>query len=341
MDRIRPFTQDDLPQVARLYQQIFGGGVLSSFEPLESYFQEVFFESPSSDHTLPSLIYETDIQRIAGFLGVLPRRFTLNGRSLKAAVSTQLMVDDRSRHRLGALKLLQAFFAGPQEFSFTDGANEASRRTWMALGGADIPIYSLCWTRQLEPCEDGQETAPRLIEEDLNMPTLLDNLPRLTRQYSLSPEYDAAALSWLLGLAKEKKKHGVLHKRVLHNAEGIEGWYVYYLNAGGASQVLQLVASPQSFSAVLDQLFRSLRGQGAAAVSGRLDPRYLHEYSRQQCQFSAGSAVLARASVPGLLEAIYRGDAMLSRLEGEWWTCFNEFITGPRPARESGARTIP
>lgn len=341
MDRIRALTEDDIPQVAALYQRVFGGGVQASLQPLTDYFHDVFFENPWNDRELSSWVYETETRTIAGFLGVIPRRFHLRGRSLQAAVSTQLMVDDSSRHRLAALKLLQTFFAGPQEFSFTDGANDASRRTWKALGGVDIPIYSLCWTRLLGPSqEEVPEVAPGFLEEDLDVPTLLENLPRLTRHLSLRPEYDSAFLGWLLSLAEEKTKHGLLRKRVLRNAGRIEGWYVYYLNVGGTSQVLQLVASPESFSAVLGQLFKTLRRAGATAVSGRLDPPYLHEFSRQQCHFSAGSAVLARASDPGLLEAIYRGDALLSRLEGEWWNCFGECMTRRPAARECGAPTI-
>jgi hypothetical protein len=342
MDRVRPFTEEDIPQAVRLYQTVFGGGVQCSVEPLEGYFHQVFFENPWSDKALPSQVYETDQGTIAGFLGVIPRRFQMKGRSLKVAVTTQFMVDDSSRHNLAGLKLLQRLFSGPQDLSFTDGANEASRRTWKALGGTDIPIYSICWTRQLGPPaqEYFKEAAPRFTEHDLDLATLIEQLPHFARGRSLRPEYDQDFLTWLLRLAEEKKKHGVLQKRMVRHAEGIAGWYVYYLNAGGTSQVLQLVASPQSFSAVLAHLFEDLRRQGATAVSGRVDPDHLHEFSRQQCQFSAASAVLVRASDPELLRAFYTGDALLSRLEGEWWNCFGEFMTRPQVTRQPVAPTI-
>lgn len=364
MDRVRAFTQNDIPQIAELYQRVFGGGVKSPLEPLAAYFDEVFFQNPWHDRSLSSLVYERDERNIVGFLGVIPRRLVMKGRPLRVAVSTQFMVENSNRNRLAGLKLLQAFFSGPQDLSLTDGANESSRRIWKTLGGVEIPIYSICWTRTLRPSRYAVDalgkkqnplrvfavgctlfrwivdsinpriprsrlshSAHRYSEDDLDITTPLDNLPRLSRGVSLRPEYDHVLLEWLLGVAKKKKTHGPLLKRVLRNDEGeVEGWYVYYLNVGGTSQVLQLVTSPQSFSAVLEHLFSSVWRQGSTAVSGRLEPQYLHEFSRQHCQFSAGSAVLVHTRDQELLKAICTGDAFLSRLDGEWWTCFNEFV---------------
>ena len=364
MDRVRTFTQNDIPQVAELYQRVFCGAVKSPLKPLAAYFDEVFFQNPWYDRNLSSLVYERDERNIVGFLGVIPRRLVMKGRSLRVAVSTQLMVENNNRNSLAGLKLLQAFFSGPQDLSLTDGANESSRRIWKTLGGVEIPIYSICWTRTLRPSRDAVDalgkkqsllqifavgyksscrikdsinsriphsrlshSALHLSEADLDIRTLLDNLPRLSRAVSLRPEYDHVLFEWLLGVAEKKKKHGPLLKRVLRNAEGkVEGWYVYYLNVGGTSQVLQLVTSPQSFSTVLEHLFSSVLRQGSTAVSGRLEPQYLHEFSRQHCRFSAGSAVLVHTRDQELLKAICTGDTFLSRLDGEWWTCFNEFV---------------
>jgi hypothetical protein len=356
MERIRFFTQSDIPAAARLYQQVFGGGRCASPDALEAYFQEVFFENPWRDPRLPSFVYESDRRSIVGFLGVMPRRFHFNGRSLNAAVSTQLMVEDGSRNRLAALKLLRAFFAGPQDLSFTDGANESSRRIWKALGGADIPIYSLCWTRRLVPEQDARQavgsaersagaagaertdSAPEraLHERELDIPTLLDALPVFARRVALRPEYDEEFLTWLWRVAEVHPTYGRLYRRLVCDAANVRGWYVYYLNPGGAGQVLQLVSTPESFSLVLKHVLEKLREQGATMVSGRLDPRYLHDFAREQCQFTAGSAVLARASDPAVLEAIYKGDAWLSRLEGEWWNGFRRFLLEPRMAGRPG-----
>jgi hypothetical protein len=341
MHRIRALTADDIPQVARLYQRTFGGGAPFPLEPLERYFHEVFFGNPWSDRTLPSLVYEIDQRAIVGFLGVIPRRFNLKGRSIKVAVSAQFMVDQSSRTLLAAPQLLQRYFAGAQELSFTDGGNDSSRRTWKALGGLEVPVYSLCWTRQLHLPRDGREDPGEgcsmerpnagLTEDELEIPTILHNLPRVASTALLRVEYDQRLLQWLFHLAAQKRKHGALRKRVLRKAERVEGWYVYYLNIGGTSQVLQLMAAPRSFPAVLAGLFESARREGSTAIAGRLEPQHLHDLSRAGCQFSAGSAVLAHAGDSRLLEPIYTGDAMLSRLDGEWWNRFIEFIPQAGP----------
>ncbi len=350
MDRIRALTVDDIPQLAVLYQQTFGGGAQFPLEPLERYFHEVFFGNPWSDRTLPSLVYEIDQRAIVGFLGVIPRRFNLNGRSIKVAVSAQFMVDKSRRSLLAAPQLLQRYFAGSQELSFTDGANDSSRRTWKALGGLEVPVYSLCWTRHLQTPPDGRGSSGEgssterqeadLTEEELDIPTMLHSLPRVAGTALLRAEYDERLLQWLLRLAQQKRKHGALRKRVLRKTGYVEGWYVYYLNIGGTSQVLQLMAAPRAFPAVLTHLFESARREGSAAVAGRLEPQHLHDLSRAGCQFSAGSAVLAQAADSRLLEPIYTGDAALSRLDGEWWNRFIEFIPQPgQPAHGHVAAT--
>jgi hypothetical protein len=353
MHRIRTLTVDDIPQLASLYQKTFGEGAQLPFEPLAHYFHEVFFENPWSDRTLPSLVYEMDQRTIVGFLGVIPRRFNLRGRSIKVAVSAQFMVEKTSRSLLVAPQLLQRYFAGAQELSFTDGANDSSRRTWKALGGLEVPVYSICWTRQLrrprgrESADEGRSAdwsdADRavadLTEDELDIPTILDNLPRLAGTVLMRSEYDQSLLQWLFHLAEQKRKHGPLRKRVLRKAGRVEGWYVYYLNVGGTSQVLQLMSAPQSFTAVLTHLFSSAWREGSAAVAGRLEPQHLHDFSRAGCQFSAGSAVLAHALDFRLLEPIYTGDAVLSRLDGEWWNRFIEFIPQPRQPAHGQATT--
>lgn len=364
MDRVRSLTQNDIPQVVRLYQNVFGDGISWPLEPLATYFDKVFFQNPGDDKELSSLVYERDEHNIVGFLGVIPRRLVMKGKSLRVAVSTQFMVENNYRNRLVGVKLMQTFFSGPQDLSFTDGANEPSRKIWKTLGGVEIPVYSICWTRPLRPSRYAVDMLVKqqrllralsigsrpfcwivdsisvraqqrgfgdlvhhLSENQLDIPTILDNLPRLARTMSLRPDYDPDVLTWLLSLAERKGKHGALCQRVVRNREGtVEGWYVYYLNVGGTSQVLQLVASPESFSVVLEHLFSNARQQGSTAVSGRLDPQYLHEFSRHHCRFSTGSAVLVRTPHYEVLEAIYNGDALLSRLEGEWWNCFNEFL---------------
>src|SRR5947208_1467400 len=96
MERIRPFVEGDIPQVADLHRRVFRTGAHSS-EQLQAqyarYFKQVFLNNPWYDESLPSLVYETAQGAIAGFLGVMPRWLSLKGQPIQAAVSSQFIVE--------------------------------------------------------------------------------------------------------------------------------------------------------------------------------------------------------------------------------------------------------
>lgn len=354
-ERIRSFVPEDIPQVVHLHRRVFADNACSVSE-LQAYFQTLFFENPWYDESLPSLVYREDGGTILGFYGVLPRRMRMKGQLIRAAVSSQFMVDPSIRNRLAAVELQSAFFAGPQDLSFTDGANDASRRIWDGLGGLTAFPYSVHWTRLLRPARyfldrwknRALSTPTRLCirplsafvdffaarrqkspfhqteqspEEDFSCETLLEHLPRFAATKSLTPDYDEQSLRWLLEQANEKKSHGKLRKALVRNGGGqIVGWYIYYLNPSGISQVLQLVAIRNSIRQVLDQLFFHAWRLGSFAVSGRMDPEFATDFSEQRCLFSfSGPRMLVHSRRSDLREAIQRGDAFLTRLEGEWW----------------------
>jgi hypothetical protein len=353
--RIRAFTPDDIPQVVDLHKRVFPNNSLSSNE-LGAYFLQLFFENPWYDADLPSLVYQEEGRTICGFYGVIPRRTRMNGRPIRVAVSSQFMVDPSARNRLAAVELQSAFFAGPQDLSFTDGANDASRKIWEGLGGFTAFPYSIHWTRLLRPTryflerwkERGLSTFAQLAirpasvvadflaisrsrspfyqvqqspEEDFTWDTLLEQLPKFTATKSLCPNYDERSLRWLLEQANEKKYHGRLCKSLVRNVGGqIVGWYMYYLNPNGVSQVLQIVATKNSIRRVLDQLFFHAWRLGSSAVSGRMDPEFITDFSEERCLFNfSGPWMLAHSKRADLVEAIQRGEAFLTRLEGEWW----------------------
>ena len=118
---------------------------------VERYFREVFLDQVPAGDEPSSLVYEDDDGVIAGFVGAIPRRMLFRDRPIRAVVTTQLMVDPARRRGLAAFDLLRALFAGPQELSFCDGANERSQRVWERSGGEVVRLYSLDWRRVLRP----------------------------------------------------------------------------------------------------------------------------------------------------------------------------------------------
>jgi hypothetical protein len=356
---LRIFTEDHIPAVAALFERIYPDQRWTSQPAYEAYFREMFFNNPWSELELPSWVVEEN-GRIAGFLGVVPRRMCLRGRPLRVAVSCQFVVDPAKRHSLTALQLAKAYLSGPQDLTIADGANELSRRIWTALGGTAPLLYNLHWTRLLRPAQhllsvlegrgkfssaltlpvrplsaladalfprlrpNGFEREAELAEDALQPSAMVTHLPDIMGGNSLRPMYDVRALTWLLEQAARKTRHGTLRARaVLDDERHLIGWYLYYVQAGGVSEVLQVAARDGAFDRVLRRLLADAWRHGATAVRGRLEPRHVQELSDRHCWLRReGPWTLAHSRHADVAAAIEQGDAFLSRLEGEWWLRF-------------------
>jgi hypothetical protein len=369
MAGIRRFEEQDLPGVARLFTRVYPDAGWPSHADLQAYFREVFFGNPWVDPALPSWVAE-EPAGIVGFIGVVPRTMRHNGRAVRAAVVTQLMTDSDKRHGVAAARLLRKALNGPQELMISDGANESSRRMWEALGGSTSTLYGLQWQRALRPAQWAlQMLAQRglnavslvaapvaaladaylagraglgrrvtLREEPLGTDALLAAFDELAAGAALKPQYDPRSLGWLLGQAGAKRRHGELQSTLLRGTDGqVAGWFLYYLSAG-TSRVLQLHARKGSEAAVLESLLHHAWRRGAAAIEGRMEPRFARALSERHCFFRGrGVHALVHARNPALLAALECGEAFFSRLEGELWMRFTGEPPAPAPERLASA----
>lgn len=350
-----------MEQVADLHRLVFGRGQRASpgsLDLYEKYLGEVFVNNPWRDDAVPSLVYADD-ERVIGFLGVIPRPMVMNGRPLQVAIASQFMVHPQKRGRVG-LQLLKRFFSGPQDLSITEG-NDLVRTIWEGLGGTTLPLYSIRWTRPLRPSrfvlsflkrhgiastlaraltplciamegilgQLGQRpfhpSVPETAGEELTEHALLEGLAEVSRSRSLQPYYDQRSANWLFTRLTKKNDGGRFRKVLVRNAAGEgAGWYLYYVNPAGISEVVQVAAKDGAARDVLGHLFYDAQAQGAVAVSGQLDPGFIQTFSEVHCLLhgSGGSWILAHAKRPERLEALHRGDAFFTRLEGEWWVGF-------------------
>lgn len=150
-------------------------------------------------------------------------------------------------------------------------------------------------------------------------------LPTFLADRPLYPDYgDEAALRWRLTRAAGYARRGPLRRALVRSAAGEAlGWYIAYFPRGKVGEVLQVVASESTISAVLNRLFADAAKDGVIGLSGRLDPKLVQAYSDAHCMLSRrGPLVLAHARDPALMDLLRRGEAFLSRLDGEWCARF-------------------
>ncbi len=373
MATIRTLSECHLPAVAALFARVYPEHRWSSQAACASYFREVLFRNPWRDFDLPSWVAEED-GRIVGCYAVLPRRMRFREQPIRVAVGCQFMVDPDRRHSLTALQLAKACLSGPQDLTLADGASYQIRRGWIGIGGSASPLYGLHWTRPLRPVRHllslleqrgalpstlthavrpmgalADALAARLRPNrfhlrpgdvtgvELDPATMLSHLPGFMRGYSLQPAYDDRSLPWLLEQAARKTKQGKLRARAVHDGgQGLIGWYLYYLQAGGISEVVQIVARNDTFDRVLRELLTDAWRHGAAAIRGRLDPCFAQELSDQHCWMRTdGTWTLVHSRHPEIIAAIHQGAAFLSRLEGEWWLRFLDGEAAPDSAHRA------
>jgi hypothetical protein len=353
--RVRPLTPADLPAIARLHAQAFPERRMPAGD-VEDYLGEIFCGHPWQDEALPSLVYESRAGQIAGCLGVMPRPMLFRGRPITAAISHHFMVQPDQRSTFAAVHLVRSFLSGPQQLSLAEG-NDRSRKFWEGLHGTTSFLHSLHWLRPLRPAACAMASLAsggwrrRLVRLTRPLTAGVDALAARARgdwfgrqatdldggpleatalaralddvhdDRSLRPKYDAASLRWLLRVLAAKTSSGRLQQVMVRDRRGrIVGWYLYFLRPGGVSEVLQIGGPGGDAGVTFDHLLAHARDRGAVGLSGRLQPSLLPVLSARRCLLRAGASwMLVHSANRDIVDAIHRGDAFLSPLEGEWW----------------------
>lgn len=331
-------------------------GARESPQPLLDYFREIFFRSPFASAEHPSLVY-LDQGKLVGFLGVLARDMEFRGQRIKAAVTSQLIVD-RARHRgFAAIEMLRRFLRGPQDLSFTDGAGGPVHLLWSSAGAQPSRLYSFNWARPLRPFGmvgsfgarmgplgkvAGVAAAPldflasrlplpalrpprsECVSTPLNSSEMYRCMLEVGWREALKPCHQLSSFEWLMAQTAANPI-GELSMTAVHKQDGeLCGYYICQVKRGGAASVLQIgTRRHDQFDQVLGALFRDAWERGATFVKGQAIPSALVNLTDHYCLFrQAHTCVVFQARDPRLENAILRGDAALSRLDGECWLRF-------------------
>ena len=202
-----------------------------------------------------------------------------------------------------------------------------SRRTAPAAERAVAPVarlLDLAATRLLD-----RDDASGTESEQLTPSGLLEQLPDVAKGLRLMPEYDVDYLTWLFAeldrvgderVFENRVARGPLVAELVTRDHRVIGWYVSQVKQGGLCRVLQVAAPPRQAGAVFDRLVRRADELGAVGVYGRLEPRLVGPLSQRRTllRFSHGR-LLAHARDDDVVDSILRGEALLTRLDGEWW----------------------
>ena len=358
---IRPFAESDIDQTAELHRRGFqlpeSPGQLEAYR---SYFRNTYLESDSVDADCPSLVAVDDEGRITGFLGVVIRSMSLGNNRIRAALSSQFIVDPKARTLLAGIELLKRFLSGPQDLSFTDEAVERSVILWERLGGVRSALHSLHWILPLRPAallmwrmrshgsiilptlaqpftfasdkltnlfirRRRPSNARRLQHETQDPGLLIENLQLVRNEWALMPHYTHQSLEKLIAVARSCTTFGEFRSISLREQSGrTAGWYTYYTNPGGLSEVIQIAARTGLEVEVMADLIQNALSEGVAGLIGRMDSRFQQAIARSMCAVSPRqSFMLLHSRDPQLVRLISSGLAFLTRLEGEWCLRFH------------------
>jgi hypothetical protein len=352
---IRPFVEQDLPEVTALYERVIRSASGRPPPLLADYFRDTFLRHPWVDPEIPSLVYEEPGGRIIGFLGSHVRRLRFDGEPIRLACSGQLVTAPDARGAAPGAFLVREYMSGPQELTNTDGANEPMLRLWPRLGGEILHLSCIDWIRVFRPSAVAVEYALRgrqglasrvagpvtaavdglavrlasdrfrpsaagTTTEPLTPEKLVEHLDAIAASFRVYPDYDEAFARWLFRELAAVESRGRLFASLVRTSDGrAAGWYVGYARKGGVSDVVQVAALPRSEGLVIDQLLQEARSLGVSAVRGRLEPRLVYPLSERTPVLRYATGALVHSHDPELLRAIRVGDALLTRMEGEWW----------------------
>ncbi|MCK4627473.1 MAG: hypothetical protein KAT56_00645 [Sedimentisphaerales bacterium] len=348
-------VEEDIPQIAEIHAELFFRHGKSS-KGLRSYYRDMFFHNPWYDSKLSPLVYRSKEGKVIGCIGVIPRTMNMMGRKVRVAVAHRLMVDPGSHSPLAALKLVRAFLSGPQDLSISDGANNLGRKFWEGMGGRTAYLYSMNWICPLRPCcyvnsllrekkrlgsiayilkpaclladsisahskhNPFRHTPPDTFGVEADAETLLSCIAEFSKGYSLCPEYDLVNFKWLLDFLRQNTHRGKLKGFAVRNKKNaLIGAFLYYLNSKNFAEVMLLAARDNEKDAVLKHLLYHAWQQGAVALFGRLEPKFLESLYDNNCFIKRGSWALVHSRDTELVNIINRGDAFITALDGELW----------------------
>lgn len=360
MSGVRPLARGDLGQVAALYEALWRSRTRTPPPGLAPYFERVFIDGPGIGPGMEALVYETK-GKVRGFLGIQARGFRLEGERVTLACTGPLFTEPDAR-LVAAFLIKAAFDGPQHLTVTDGATTEATRlwerarghvhalgairwtrilRPWRLVShhlarrrgigplwrpfdllGRPLLAAADAATRAVRGRPEAPDPAPRA--EDLDARQLAEGQRVMAKHYSLCPDYGVDTCAWVLREARFACDRGPLRGSMLRDADGrVIGWYVYYAPPGGIARVVQVAALPRQYATVLKHLFADADRRGVVAVQGRMEPRLVEPLRGMGVRLHYDASMsLVHSRDPRVYAALLAGNAILSRLEGEWYFSF-------------------
>lgn len=359
---IRQLTEDDLEELAilRTPDRATKTQRRRAHIALTQLYPKLFLRAPTYRTDPAGLVSAAADGRLTGMIAVGARPMLFDGRPITAAIGADLYVAKDARKSMAGVALMKGLLNGPQDVTISDVANDKTRQLWERLGGFVASGWNINWLGILRPCrlvadmlqerQAGRipggilkmispipdRFAPDslrcnvppadtdLLESTLTSVEFSQHIRELTCEESVQPVYSAASAAWMWQrLPYLSPNSGSVSAVTVRNRKGrLLGWYIYTLKPGGIARVAQIAARSADAGAVVNHLFARTFKEGAAAIAGRMQPRFQQLLIDRGCLFRGRETyTLIHSRDPGITEAFRSGHAWLSVLDGE--TPFN------------------
>ncbi len=354
MTEVRPLARHEIPEIANLYRFVDNSDWRIPPDEVSPWLERTLFDDPWADPEIPTLVHVDGSGEITGFIASHVRRMYFDGQPIRLAAGGPLIVHPRDRPRAVGPRLWRRYLLGPQQLTTTDGASEEMRQIFELIGGQMLHPSSISWARVFRPFSfmnhrllHYRPRAERMLgrvsstidraaqasvhyfhrppdggtSTELLTPTLLlDNLPIVTRSLRLFPAYDLQYLDWVFAELYHNRTWGEPVRQLVRDKDGhVVGWFVYFLGRGRGCHVIQVAARDRHAGDVLDAMFADVFERGGAGIQGRVEPRLLADLAAREALFRFSSRSLVHSRDPELLAVLAAGQALLTRLDGDWW----------------------
>jgi hypothetical protein len=353
MSKIRPMATNEIPQIAELYRVADRSDWRIPPSEVAGLFQRILVEDPWADPEIPTLVHVEDSGEITGFIGSHVRRMHFDDTTIRLASGGPLISHPKVRDRAVGPRLWRQYLAGPQQLTIADGASDEMRQIFELIGGQMMHPSSMAWVRVYRPFSftgsrvlqphqrakaigerlwPGLDLAAKTVKyfrprsarstttELLTPQLLLEHMPVVTRSLRLYPAYDEPYLAWLFSELHDNRTWGTPIRRFVRDeTDRALGWYVYYLQPDEGCRVVHIAARDRRAGDVIDALFADALEHGGAGIQGRVEPRLLAPLADRGCVFRYSARSLVHSRDPELLAVLAAGQALLTRLEGDWW----------------------